>query len=344
MSRETMEWLNHMILLNKRAWHTDDRYGGNNIYDGFVPVEEVERRLFSWEPCEGTVSTTILLPSGVATITDHARKTICRPPGALSDDDEGAILYFASQGYRIHRYDEWLLRNVATILGDDLGICAAGLLREGAQAFVNVSIPDTITTPEGVEFRPYLLAVTSLDGSLATSYGRKVTNTVCDNTMAAALREQGQTIKYRHTSNSLTRLASAQEALNIVHETGKEFAAMVDELCATTVTTAQWDAFVEDLFPTKDPKTGEPKVKNALTIAERKQEEIQSLYANDPRCAPWKGNAYGVLQTVNTHSHWNRTVKSISREERNMMRNVAGEFEAEDRATIDALSAILAAS
>ena len=43
-------------------------------------------------------------------------------------------------------------------------------------------MPDTITTPEGVAFRPNLLATTSFDGSSATTYKRTVTDTVYDNT------------------------------------------------------------------------------------------------------------------------------------------------------------------
>lgn len=30
-----------------------------------------------------------------------------------------------------------------------------------------------------IEFRPFLLATTSFDGSLSTTFGRKVTNVVC---------------------------------------------------------------------------------------------------------------------------------------------------------------------
>ena len=42
-------------------------------------------------------------------------------------------------------------------------------------------MPDKIATPDGVAFRPNLLATTSFDGSIATTYKRTVTITVCDN-------------------------------------------------------------------------------------------------------------------------------------------------------------------
>jgi len=120
-----------------------------------------------------------------APVTD--RQAICR-----SDDSTGSVLGIFGLGYTRHQYREWLLTTVADLLDDDLVISSAGLLRGGAIAWVEVSMPDTITTPEGVAFRPNLLATTSFDGSIATTYKRTVTDTVCDNTRACALAEQGQ--------------------------------------------------------------------------------------------------------------------------------------------------------
>ena len=110
-----------------------------------------------------------------------------RPPGALAPDDPGAILGVFKSGYAGHDYAQWLLEQVAEILDDELAIGSAGLLRGGALAWVSIEVPETITTPEGVAFRPHLLATTSFDGSVATTYGRKVQLVVCDNTHAVAM-------------------------------------------------------------------------------------------------------------------------------------------------------------
>ena len=58
-----------------------------------------------------------------------------------------------------------LLTTVADLLDDDLVNNSVGLLRGGAIAWVEVSMPDTIASPDGVTFRPNLLATTSFDGS-----------------------------------------------------------------------------------------------------------------------------------------------------------------------------------
>jgi Domain of unknown function (DUF932) len=68
------------------------------------------------------------------------------------------------------------------MLDAELGISSAGLLKDGAIAWVEIGMPDSITTPERVTFRPNVLAATSSDGSIATTFERTITDTVCDNT------------------------------------------------------------------------------------------------------------------------------------------------------------------
>jgi hypothetical protein len=82
-----------------------------------------------------------------------------RVPGrkAIAASDDYSVLGVFKDGYQPHQYEDWLLNNVAKILDDNLSISSAGLLRNRAVAWVEVSVPDNITTPEGVVFRPNLL-------------------------------------------------------------------------------------------------------------------------------------------------------------------------------------------
>jgi phage/plasmid-like protein (TIGR03299 family) len=332
------------------AWHYRAAVQGDepNHYYGPIPVEDVERRLFGWEPVAVSpmVATySVITEDGVETIsiTDGNRQMIVRPRGALGEDDPGGIVGVFKAGYKIHNFREWLLHNVASILDDELSISAAGLLREGAQAWVEVSVPETITTPEGVEFRPVLLAATSLDGSLATGYGRKVQLTVCDNTLAIALAEKGQSIKFKHTTNSLNRIGEAREALAIVHTIADDFAAEVAQLTNTTVTDEAWAQFLDahELTTLKDAK-GNAKEKASKTHAMNRRAEFEQLYRYDERCKPWIGTAFGVLQAVNTHKHHVATVRGMSRPMRNADMAITGGIDALDRNTLDTLTAVLA--
>jgi phage/plasmid-like protein (TIGR03299 family) len=206
---------------------------------------------------------------------------------------------------------------------------------------VEVSVPESITTPEGVTFRPNLLATTSFDGSIATTFKRTVTDVVCDNTRALALRESGQEYKVKHTHGSQARLAPAREALAVVHSLADDFAAEVAELCATTVTPQQWHRFLYEYVPAVDQKTGKPLTGRARTLAEKKRGGLAQLYAHDTRVAPWAGTAHGVLQAVNTYEHHVGVVRGSSREERNMMRAINGDYDRLDKASWATLSKVL---
>ncbi|HEY6796633.1 MAG TPA: DUF932 domain-containing protein [Kineosporiaceae bacterium] len=260
MSRETLDHLNTQTLIGftssrGRAWHYRADMQGTepNHYEGAVPVADVERRLFGWAATARRVA--VEIPADIDTMThldadgQPMRWDVQDDRQAMTRSDNGHVMGLFSTGYEPHQYREWLLGTVSTILGDTLAIGSAGLLRGGAVAWVSVEVPDTITTPEGVAFRPNLLACTSFDGSLATTYKRVCTNVVCDNTMAVGLAEQGQTYRVKHSKYSGLKLAEARDALKIVHATADEFAAQVAQLCATTVTNRQWAAFLEEVAP-----------------------------------------------------------------------------------------------
>lgn len=338
MSRETLQWLNANTLIGftterATAWHYRAEYQGteSNHYPGAVPIEDVRRRLFHWQAIEGDVQAIVLLPDGVATITDPTRKAIVRP-------DTQQVLGVFSNRYQIHQFDKWLLETVADLLDDDLSIGSAGLFRGGAVAWVSVEVPETITTPEGVAYRPHLLAAASHDGSTATGYHRCIQLVVCDNTMSAALRESEtheQNVRVRHSSRSLERLIEARAALGIVHTIADDFATQVAELTSVRVSEGDWARFLDSLVPLPDERG------RARTNAESKRETLERIYRDDERAAPWRGTAFGVIQTVNTMVHHETTVRGATRGERNIERAVTGEFEKLDRHTLDRLNAVL---
>jgi phage/plasmid-like protein (TIGR03299 family) len=335
MSMETMQWLNENTLVGftqerGKAWtyRADLQSDEPNHYDGAIPVEDVRRRLFNWQAVEGDVQSNVLLPDGVLTIKDDTRKTIVRP-------DTGKILGIFKTGYEIHQFDEWLLDEVARLLDDDLQVGSAGLLKGGAVAFVTIEVPETITTPEGVDFRPHLLAATSLDGSLSTTYGRTVTVAVCDNTMAAGLgeaKQSGEIFKVKHSRYSKMKLQDARSALSIVHTMADDFAQQVAALTSHKVSPVEWQKFQDLLVPLPEDAG------RSRTMAENKRDVLNKLWNHDERVAPWAGTAWGVIAAVNTASHHEFNVRG-ERVERNMMRAVTGEFDKLDRGTLTTLAA-----
>lgn len=341
MSRETLEWLNQNTLIGfteKRghAWHY--REGSDNHYPGAVPVEDVKRRLFDWHAEERP----LYVPATLGEITnqplDYQPQTVEVPDfKAITRSDNGEVLGIFKDGYVPHQYGEWLIKNVSAILDADLAVGSAGLLRGGRQAWVSVETPDTITTPEGVAYRPNLLAVASFDGSLATTYKPVVTNVVCDNTMNAGLREQGAQFKVKSTRHSMGRLADAREALGIVHTIADDFAAEVEALCAQEFTDRQFGKLVEDLTP-YDPNA---KSTRGQTMAENKRDKLHELWSSDERVVEWRGTAYGAWQAVNTYQHHESPFKGGNRAERNMVRVVTGQTEKADEDTVKRILAMV---
>ena len=351
MSRETLTHLNTQTLIGNTehrgtAWHyrEDLQAAEPNHYPGPIPVEDVRRRLFNWHAISRPIA--VQLPADLDTMshldeygvpvlwgTIEDRQAICR-----SDND--LVMGIFSTGYTPHQYDDWLVTTVANILDDDLTISSAGLLREGAVAWVEVSVPESITTPESVKFRPNLLATTSFDGSIATTFKRTITDVVCDNTREAALAENGQTYKVKHTRHSTARLADARDALAMVHTLADDFAEEVRQLCAISVTEGQWRRFLDAYVPRLDER-GLPLAGKALTIADKKRAILERLYAHDRRVAPWAGTAHGVIQAVNTYEHHEGTIRGATRAERNMIRTITGDFGRTDRAALMVLEKVL---
>ena len=333
MSRETIHHLNTQVLVGftdqrGTAWHyrRDEQGDEPNHYPAAIPVEDVRRRLFSWQARPMPMH--ITAPDGTQHEVAH-RQAIVR-------DDTWQVLGVLSKAYVPHQFDEWLLRQVSNLLDDDLAIGSAGLLKGGAVAWVQVEMPDSWKVA-GVEFRPHLLATTSLNGEIATLYKRTCTIVVCDNTRAQALNEQAQEVRVRHTSRSLMRLADARDALHIVHQIGDDFAAEIETLMRTTVTDRQFDRFLS-LYAPAD-RDGDSQ--QAVTRAENLRGTLRQMWQTDIRCAPFRGTAFGAVQTVNTwRQHMKPTRGGRSLYERTMLDTMTGITEADDRRVADMVLAV----
>ncbi|NLT55136.1 MAG: DUF932 domain-containing protein [Actinomycetales bacterium] len=352
MSRESLEDLNTNVLkgftaTTGHAWHYDPALQGaeSNHYPGAVPIEDVRRRLFSWQAVPRPVA--VQLPATAETATDvdaHGRAirwAIQDDRQAICRSDTDAVLGIFKTGYTAHQYEQWLLNTVAAILDDDLVISSAGLLRGGAVAWVQIEIPTTVSTPQGVEFRPRLLGGTSFDGSIATFWKRVVGIVVCDNTMDAAMAESGQIYKVKHTRNSGFALDAARDALNVITATTEDFTATLATLCATDVPEPTWQAFLDDYVPLVEDD-GTRKTGRSLTSAVGKQDALRRLWTHDVRVAPWKGTAFGVIQAVNTWSHHEQTARGMTREDRNMLNAITGVTGRETTAVAQSLTKALA--
>jgi phage/plasmid-like protein (TIGR03299 family) len=329
MSAETLETLNTQVLVgftDQRglAWHhkQDLQAAEPNHYTGAIPVEDVRRRLFSWHAVE--------MPMHITTPDDRLIEVPNRK--AIVRDDTWQVLGVPSKTYQPHQYDEWLLTQVGNLLDDDLQIGTAGLLKGGAIGWVQIEMPENCTAA-GIEFRPHLLATTSFNGEIATLYKRTCTIVVCDNTRNQALSEQSEQHSVRHTSQSHLKLADARQALQIVHSLEADFAAEIEELMSMTVTDKQFDRFLTVLVPSDEIESQQSQTRAANTRA-----TLRQMWQTDVRCAPFRGTAFGAVQTVNTwRQHVKPTRNGRSMLERTMMDTLTGQTDLADREVVQML-------
>lgn len=332
MSKESAEWLNTQTLIgmtDKRgsAWHYRENLQGDesNHYPGAIPTEDVIRRLFHW----GVVESPVVAFFNGSEVIDHSRKVIGR-------DDTNQILGVFKAGYVAHDYKEWLLDKASQIVDDsEVVIGSAGLLANGGQAWVQFEMPENFTVA-GFEFRPFLGASTSLDGTMATKYFTGNQAIVCDNTLASGISTASTLVTVRHSKNSLGTLTNIREALGILQNIADDFQAEFQTLVDTSVSDAEYDAFLAELVkPTSDSPA-------ALTRVDNLKSAYYDLWTSDPMVKPWSNTAAGVLQAVNTFAHHHSQLRGVDRVSKNMSAMVKGTFSELDGQTIATLTKVLA--
>jgi phage/plasmid-like protein (TIGR03299 family) len=342
MSKETYEWLGRNI----RIGFTDDDgpawwlAGAERIgmaegshFPGSVPAD-IARELLSVPLVEAKLHATYEWEGVREVASAPDRKGIVRA-------DTGELLGVFKSGYAIHGYDEWTMRQLELLLDANLGIKSVGLLRKGAQAWIQARLT-TEYEVNGYGFTPFILAATSCDGSLATTYATGIDAAVCDNTLGAAIMCANTKTKVRHTSKSAGRVVDLRASLGLqLAQVADEFTAGAEALMAIPVTEAEFSAWM-DMEAPMPAKKSEAKPGRGWTLAATKREALLDL-RKSPMVAPWDGTVFGVAQLANTWRTWNRTVQGADggRMERFYVDMVNGKTDTADLETLGQLSKVL---
>lgn len=364
MSKETMEWLRDNIRVGYVGsdgpawWAASGEYmTDGSHFDGPVPTEEVERLLSvefaeaemfaQWEAIDhvdGCIARELgececECPTHREVIKDPSRKVIVTP-------DNGAVMGVFSQGWQLHGYQKWTADQIAAILDTargELGTKSVGLLKNRGVAFMQAQLTGSGLEVGGFGFTPYILAATSVNGSLASTYATGVTAAVCDNTLAAALSSAVTKFKVKHSSKSAGRLGEVRDALGLVYQAGDEFAQAAAALQSVDVTEKDFTALLDLVakVPAADPKssTGGAKYTNAVKL----RETYEAMWNHDAKVKPWAGTAFGWVQLTNTYNTWKRNVSGADggRMERTYLNMVTGVTAKEDASALDALASVM---
>jgi phage/plasmid-like protein (TIGR03299 family) len=195
----------------------------------------------------------------------------------------------------------------AFLFGDDLldssgaHWTTAGALKGGSVVWMLAELPDQvyIAGDEDEAIQPYILVSNSHDGSTAVTAAVTPVRVVCNNTLTCALKGTKRAFKVRHTKMMGGRISEAKRALGITHGYLKELKKVGDSLINEPMDAVEFDRFMEHLAPT------EGKEGRGLTVMQKKQDEIKTIYHNTDNLQNIKGTRWGALQAVidyNDHS------------------------------------------
>jgi len=343
-------WLNESLI---SAMLASGQMTRSPLYDGPVPLDDA-RELFA-EIIRGfEVAALREIATGETPVLFLAdgtpypyRPFVIEGKQAVGPAERDAIFGVFSDGYDTdnHQFADVLLDATAAIIGQDVHLQTAGRLRDGAQAFVSVGVPEVFKTPEGVEFAPRLIAGSSFDGKIATHWGRVFQLAVCDNTRDIALaqaQKSGQFVKVKHTKHSALGIANAREALGLIETGAEQFADEIATLCNLPVSSQEWENILNELVPYPTDSDGKVTEKGrGFTMAASKRDALQNLLQGDERVTPWQGTAFGVLQAFNTWNAHDSIVRgNVHRAERQFENVLTGKTFQQDRDVLAAIAKV----
>jgi len=312
MSQESYQWLAKNVITgfsdSRPAWwlkYAEAEGFTPNAYPGAIPMEEVKQLLCSWEPDisrildedkvldairSGLTGDDLIRAIGTTQLKHH--KSVKR------DGNEIGLIGIDAA---THLYGDWLVGTVEeTVNPGELEVSSTGLLRDSAQAWVQIERPESSVGPGGVQFSPYVLLSTSLDGSWKSQINQNNTMVVCDNT-ANIGRSQG--VAFKHTSNSGSKLGAFRGVMAAIVRGETDFKAELERMLSVAVPDDAFGRFLSSFVPINEEDKPAKK-----TRSERKRQELTQLYKADSRVAPWHGTEFGVVQAVNT---WNQHMSQL---------------------------------
>jgi len=230
---------------------------------------------------------------------------------AVVRDDTGHLFQIASDRYvpLQPRDNAAFLFSLAETHG--MEIETMGGLSDGARIWGLANNAKGIKLPGDDEVKPYLLAVTSYDGSMARTWKYVATRVVCHNTLTIGMGEVGGVVKVRNTSAHNDDIV--RQRLGLVDEYFGSFGEKASKLASARPTRAQVDKLLLELFGKADDAT-KPVARNNLTTQSRNvigDVERQIVCSPGSNLDSSRGTAWGVLNGVTAYVDHGARARSL---------------------------------
>jgi len=304
--------LHSFFSVKEKAWH-----GLGQIVEGYPTSAEAlkfagldyrveKRKLFTFnnENEKATGETEIKIPE-IAVPDFYA---------TVRTDNE-TVLGVVGKDYEVVQNTDAFSFFDAIVGGEAIQYETAGALNKGERIFVTAKLPNYIKVGREDLIEQYLFLTTSHDGSGSITAAFTPTRVVCNNTLNAALRNQSNAIKIRHTANAKERLEQGHKLMGITNQLSTELEGIFNQWASIRITDPEVKKLIQmALVPNKEV---------FQNIQAGKEDELSTCFKNMTEAAfeyamtnesqqmeTTKGSLFGAYNAVTGYFQNVRTYKN----------------------------------
>ena len=288
-----------VVTTGKATWH-----GLDVRSDHHMTQEEAFSIALDWEVEKVPV---------LAKVNGHSEAI----PGyaATIRTDTKAVLGVVKDKYQIIQ-NETVMAFAGALVDNGAVFETAGSLFGGKQVWALAKVRDDIILPrDGGTILPYLLVLSSHDGTKALTARMTPIRVECANTVDMAIAGSKAAIALKHTqfADPAKRIVEAQEALGFSFKWYDAFTAAATKLAGAKISDKALDEFVVALFPNRK---GEDE--DTATRTQNRRDAVLALAKNAPNLDPVRGTkwaAYNAVAEFADHGINYRQTKTASRDD-----------------------------
>lgn len=202
---------------------------------------------------------------------------------------DGQVLGIVGDRYKVIQNSE-AFSFTDDIIGGDVRYETAGSLNGGKKIWLLAKLPETEIAGDKTE--PYMCFSNTHDGSGAIRVCMTPVRVVCSNTLNLALDTAKRAWSVRHTGDLQSKMHEARVCLQMANAYMGELAKEADRLANTTVTRAQLDQILEELFPVDESSSQREKE----NVKKLKDEFMVCYFA--PDILKFRGTAWGAVNAM----------------------------------------------
>lgn len=202
---------------------------------------------------------------------------------------DGQVLGIVGDRYKVIQNSE-AFSFTDDIIGGDVRYETAGSLNGGKKIWLLAKLPETEIAGDKTE--PFMCFSNTHDGSGAIRVCMTPVRVVCSNTLNLALDTARRSWSVRHTGDLQSKMHEARVCLQMANAYMGELAKEADRLANTTVTRAQLDQILEELFPVDESSSHREKE----NVKKLKDEFMVCYFA--PDILKFRGTAWGAVNAM----------------------------------------------